>query len=155
MTGAGTRHRRNLLGALFALVLAGGLGAQVAWAYWNTDAAPGGNGAAVAATVAQGATPVATTTDGSVTVSWAASSMSDGSPVDGYVVKRYDAGTLASQPLLSACADIRTALTCTEDDVPEGTWVYSVTPTFATSWRGPESLNSNSVRIDSTPRSTR
>ena len=42
-----------------------------------------------------------------MTVSWAASSLSDGSPVDGYVVKRYDVGTLTAQPLLSACADIR------------------------------------------------
>ncbi len=144
-------HRRHLLGALSALVLACGLGVGAAWAYWSAEAAPGGNGAAVAATVDQGATPVATVAGTSVTVSWAASSLSDASPVDGYVVSRYDVDTDTPQPLLASCAGTLTALTCTEDDVPEGHWVYSVTPTLATHWRGPESVRSSPVWVDTTP----
>ena len=35
--------------------------------------------------------------------------------------------------------------------MPPGEWVYSVTPTFATHWRGPESLTSSPVVIDTTP----
>ena len=144
-------RRLNLLGALVTSVLACGLGAGTAWAYWSTDATPGGAGAAVAATVEQGATPVAAVTDGSVTVSWAARSVSDGTPVDGYVVRRYDVATVTPQPLLSACTGTITALSCTEEAVPPGEWVYSVTPTFATHWRGPESLTSSPVVIDTTP----
>ncbi|MGA9746322.1 MAG: hypothetical protein WBQ50_02585, partial [Nocardioides sp.] len=112
---------------------------------------PGGSGAAVAAAVEQGSTPVVTAKGSSLRVDWASGSLSDGSPVDGYVVQRYDADTLSSQPPLSACAGTLAALTCTEDDVPEGHWVYSVTPTVATNWRGPESRMSNSVRVDATP----
>ncbi len=143
--------RLNLLGGAVTLVLACGLGAGMAWAYWSTDATPGGSGAAVAATLDQGATPIAGVAGSAVTVSWEASSLSDGTPVAGYVVKRYDVGTLTAQPVLSSCDGTITALTCTEDDVPDGEWVYSVTPTFATHWRGPESLKSTTILVDSTP----
>ncbi len=145
------RARRNVLGALVVLVLACGLGAGGAWAYWSIDAVPGGSGTAVAGTVDQGATPVAAVGGSSVTVDWAERSLSDGSPVDGYVVRRYDADTLTSQPLLSACTGTLTVLTCTEDSVPEGHWVYSVTPLFSTNWHGPESAMSDPVWVDSTP----
>ena len=146
-----TPGRLDLLGALVALVVACGLGAGVAWAFWSADAAPGGHGAAVAATVGQGATPVAAVEGTSVTVRWEAASLSDGTAVTGYVLTRYDADTLTPQPLLSACTGTVTALSCTEDDVPPGRWAYSVTPAYGASWRGPESLRSNPVRIDSTP----
>ena len=145
------QRRRNLLGALFAVAVTCGVGAEVAFALWNTDAEPGGYGAAVAATVDQGAMPVAVARGGSVNVSWAASTLSNGTAVDGYVVRRYDVDTLTSHPLLSSCTGSVTALSCTEDDVPAGRWVYSVTPAFADSWRGPESPMSTPVWVDSTP----
>ncbi len=146
-----TAARRRLLGGLFGLVLACGLGGGVAWAYWSAGSASGGHGAAVSGSVNQGATPVAVASGTSVTVSWAASSLSNGGAVSGYLVKRYDVGTLTSQPVLSACAGTVTALNCTEGNVPEGHWVYAIAPVFATNWRGPESLKSTAVWVDTTP----
>ena len=123
----------------------------MAWAYWSASSIPGGGGAAAATTVNQGATPTASLAGTAVTVSWAASTLSNGIPVSGYVVKRYDVATLSSQTILSACAGTVTATTCTENSVPTGQWVYSVTPVFATNWRGVESLKSNAVTTDGTP----
>jgi hypothetical protein len=77
--------------------------------------------------------------------------LSSGIPVTGYLVKRYDAPTLTLQTILTACMGTVTTTTCTESGVPTGQWVYSVTPVFATNWRGAESLKSNPVMTDSTP----
>ena len=111
----------------------------------------GGSGAAAASTVGAGATPTAVASGTSVTVSWSASVLSNGTAVSGYVIKRYNASTLALQTTGSGCAGSITALTCTENAVPTGAWSYSVTPLFASNWVGGESAMSPAVVVDATP----
>jgi hypothetical protein len=87
-----------------------------------------------------------------VTVSWAASTLSTGGAVDGYVVTRYDAATLTAQVIQSACTGTIATTICTESVMPAGQWRYTVTPVFATNWRGAESLKSTAVTTtESTP----
>jgi hypothetical protein len=136
------RRVATLAGAV-AMTLATG----TAWAYWSADSTPGGNGAAVATSVNQGSTPTAQATGSSVSVSWAASTLASGQPVSGYLVKRYDAGTQAAQTILSACAGTIATTSCVESNVPNGSWKYTVTPVFATNWRGPESSMSTTVAV--------
>ena len=134
-----------------SLVVAG----AIAFGFWQAESAAGGNGASAATTVNAGATPTAVATGQSVAVNWAATTLASGTAVGGYLVKRYDAGTLTLQTILSGCAGTVTATTCTENSVPAGTWKYSVTPVFGTNWQGTESAKSTSVVVtagaDSTP----
>jgi hypothetical protein len=133
-----------------ALVLAGILAAltAAAWAYWTASATSGSTGAAAAAIVNQGATPTATAAAGrKVTVNWGASTLSNGRAVDGYIVKRYDAGTGSLQTTLTGCAGTITATSCVETGVPAGQWKYSVTPVFSTNWRGAEGVKSGAATV--------
>ncbi len=118
-----------------------------AWGYWSTGSMAGGNGSAAAASVNPGATPTASAVGQAVTVSWAASTLSNGQPVTGYEVKRYDAGSLVVQTVLSDCSGTITVTSCVENDVPTGLWTYSVTPVIATNWRGPESAKSTTLVV--------
>lgn len=106
-----------------------------------------GTGAGAAASVSQGSTPTVSVQGPSnvVLVSWSASTMSNGGPVGGYLVKRYDAGTNVSQTVLSSCAGTITATSCTETGVPAGDWKYAVTPTVGSNWTGAESAKSATV----------
>lgn len=131
--------------ALLAIALLSTLACQSALAYW-TSAGEEGDGIAGALTVNQGATPRATElASTSVTVDWGAGTLSNGVPVAGYIIQRYDEATEALATIGSGCAGTITALTCTEAEVPEGEWQYSVTPVFSEHWRGPESLKSGTV----------
>ncbi len=132
--------RRSLV-IVLAILLSGG----AAWSYWNLDA--DGTGAAAAASVNRGVQPAGFALDGTVTISWAASTLSDGDPVDGYVVTRYDSTTLAPQAVLSSCAGPIVATTCTETGVPSGSWVYAVTPLVGQHWRGEESARSDPIAV--------
>ncbi|MDQ3104609.1 MAG: hypothetical protein M3Q87_05220, partial [Actinomycetota bacterium] len=136
------RVRTFLLFALTFVMVTG-----VAWGFWTAGSVPGGNGASATASVGQGATPTASVTGNAVTVSWAASTLSSGQAVTGYRIKRYDAGTLTAQTMLSACSGTITATSCTENNVPTGQWAYSVTPVFATNWQGAESPASSAVTV--------
>ena len=106
----------------------------VAWAYWSASSVTGGNGASAATSVNTGATPTATVAGRAVTVTWAATTMTSGQAVTGYLVKRYSGST--AQTLLSACTGTISATTCTENNVPVGTFSYTVTPVVATNWQG-------------------
>ena len=64
--------------------------------------------------------PHATATGRAVTVSWAASTLANGQAVNGYEVRRYDAGTRPLQTILSACTGTITATSCVESRVPAG-----------------------------------
>ena len=124
--------------------------AATAWAYMSAGSVPGGRGAAAASSVNQGATPTASATGSTVTVSWTATTLANGQAVSGYLVKRYDASTSAAQTVLAGCAGTLTAVSCVETGVPDGSWRYSVTPVLATNWQGAESAKSTTVNLDTT-----
>ncbi|MEA2399504.1 MAG: hypothetical protein QOK25_3060 [Thermoleophilaceae bacterium] len=133
--------RLTLLATLLALLVP----SAVAQAAWTTGGA--GSQSARAITLPAGNQPVASVSNRNVTVSWAVSNLPGGSPVSGYTVKRYD-GSGNVQTIGSACSGTVSALTCTEQAVPGGTWKYSVTPTQA-NWAGAESSQSTSVTVAS------
>jgi hypothetical protein len=136
--------RRVLTFAVVAFLL---LSASTAWGYWSASSLAGGGGAAAASTVNPGATPTATVVGRAITVSWAASTLANGQAVTGYLVKRYDASTLAPQAVLTGCAGTITATSCVENGVPAGQWAYSVTPLFDTNWQGPQSVRSIAATV--------
>jgi len=118
--------------------------AAVAWASWTTPASASSKGGAAAATVNQGATPSvsATAIGREVSVTWGAATLSNGAPVGGYVVERYPfGGGSAALSSVGSCAGSVSATSCAEDDVPAGTWKYTVTPVLG-GWHGAESLTS-------------
>ena len=138
-------HR--LAPVIIATIIAGS--AATAWAYWTTNAAAGSSGAATAATVNQGATPSVTLTSigREVSVSWGASTLSNGTAVTGYLVNRYPAGGgVGVISPIGTCSGTVASTGCVEDDVPPGSWKYTVTPTVG-SWKGTESLLSGIVSV--------
>lgn len=125
---------------LVAAVLAGG-----AWAAWL----PGGSGSGAARAKSLPAGNVPNPPSAllrSVTVTWTASTFVGGTPVPAYVVRRFNAIGGAEGTVLSACSGLVTATTCTENNVPIGTWKYTVTPA-AGAWRGTQSGQSAPVLV--------
>lgn len=123
--------------------------AASAWGYFSVGSVVGGKGAAASSTVNQGSTPAAKAAGRTVTVSWAASTLTNGQAVTGYEVKRYDAATLMPQTILTNCTGTIAGTSCTESRVPAGQWAYSVTPVFGLNWRGPESVKSSAFTMAS------
>jgi len=126
-----------LLCASIALV---SLDPLTASAQWSLGAA--GVGRAVAQTVPATATPTVSLSKQDVTVSWSATTLSGGTPVSGYVVRRYNA-SLVQQTILANCASVTTN-SCVEQNVPTGNWTYSVQATRA-NWFGAESAAAPSL----------
>ena len=133
------------------LLLVIGLSLTMATAsgFWTVLSVVGGSGAAASSSVNQGSTPTATAVARAVTVSWAASTLTNGQAVTGYEVRRYTSGTLALQTVQTACTGTITATSCVESRVPAGQWAYSVTPLYGATWRGPESVKSSAVTVAS------
>jgi hypothetical protein len=133
--------------AVLAIAALAALTAQAALGYWSGGGNDGdGNAAAGAATVNQGAAPtVSESGSANVVVSWGSSGLSNGVPVDGYIVKRYNAATGAQATIGADCSGTIAATTCTEPNTPIGNWVYSVTPVIGSNWRGAESIESGAV----------
>ncbi|MFI5934973.1 LamG-like jellyroll fold domain-containing protein [Actinoplanes sp. NPDC051494] len=138
------KRRRLLVLVLIAGALS--IGGGVAWAYWTAPSTPGSSGAGRAATVNAAITPTTSKYAAqAVAVSWPAVTLSNGVAVDGYVIKRYDTATQTAQTVLSGCTGTLTTLTCTESNVPTGSWRYSVRPVLGANWVGPESGLSTSI----------
>lgn len=117
-------------------------GATAGWS------APGsGSGSAKAKTLGAGNVPSPSKSGKKVTITWAASSYTNGGAPAGYLIKRYDANTGVVQSIGGACTGTITGLTCTENNVPTGSWKYTVTPVAGTNWRGPESAKSATVTV--------
>jgi hypothetical protein len=133
---------RLLAAGLAVLVVLGAPGAsRAAWSQ------PGvGVQSAKALSMPSGSTPTASVSNRSVTVSWAQRTVG-GSPVAGYVVKRYD-GSGTAQTVGSGCSGTIAALTCTETGVPGGSWRYTVAPK-QNNWTGSESSQSSAVSVSS------
>ncbi len=141
------RRRLPILVAVLALATAAS-----ALAYWTTTSSPGSTGAAAAASVNQGATPSAglSSVGREVSVNWGASTLSNGSAVAGYLVKRYPAGGgAATVSPVGTCTGTVAAITCREDDTPAGNWRYTVTPVIG-AWQGGESALSGVVTVSPT-----
>jgi hypothetical protein len=90
------------------------------------------------------AAPTAVVAGVDVTVSWQATTMSGGTPVGSYTVRRYDTAGDA-QPVGADC-DVVTTNTCIERNVPFGTWRYSVQPRQG-NWSGAEGTLSAAVTV--------
>jgi hypothetical protein len=97
-----------------------------------------GSASGLALTMPNGNTPSVSVTGTDVSVRWPAATFADGTQVAGYIVKRYDAnGTPAA--VGAACSGVVTSTTCTEHNVPPGSWLYTDTP-VQDGWSGGESL---------------
>lgn len=119
------------------------IGGGVAWAYWNANT--GVPTYAVADSVGAGGAPTAAVSGTSVNLTWSASTTVGGRPVGGYLVNRYPgaSGGTATPAAQGTCAgNPVAATTCTETNVPPGTWYYTITPALG-AWHGAESPRSN------------
>lgn len=127
------------------LTLGSVTGALAAWVTSGTGTAQSSAGS-----LPRGNTPTAPTdSTGSVELNWAATTPPAGGTLDGYRVERHAAGetdpiefTLAG----GSCAGTVDALTCTDEDVPEGDWQYRVSPRLA-NWSGERSEPSDTVPV--------
>jgi hypothetical protein len=140
------RHRgcRKLwLGPPLPLILAISLvtGVRAAWSAHGT-----GSGGAASTSMPRGATPSAALSGATVVVRWSAASLPNGVTVMGYVIDRYDAATGVGQPVGTGCSGVITTTTCTEQNVPSGTWIYTDTPVL-NNWSGMASSPSNAVTV--------
>src|SRR3954468_10401362 len=133
--GADVRLKNALLIAIVALVAV----PVAAMASWSTNGS--GSGYSKARSMPAGNTPTISISGRNVTVSWTASSFSGGPAVTGYVVQRYNTGGTL-QSIGANCSGTISALTCTENNVPSGSWKYSVTPKEGSNWLGTESSQS-------------
>ena len=142
-------RRRRLLVVSAVVLVAGGLASGLL-AYFSGAASAGSAGGAAATSVAPGTPPTSVSAQPgrAVTISWEATALANGHPVDGYVVTRYDADPpYAPQITLAGCGGVVTALSCTETAAPFGSWQYTITPVIGANWRGAESTKSGTVTI--------
>ena len=131
-------RRRRLLVVSAVVLVAGGLASGLL-AYFSGAASAGSAGGAAATSVAPGTPPTSVSSQPgrAVTISWEATALANGQPVDGYLVTRYDANPpYAPQITLAGCGGVVTALSCTETAVPFGSWQYTITPMIGANWRG-------------------
>jgi hypothetical protein len=142
-------RRRRLLVLSAAMLAAGGLASGLL-AHFTGAATAGSAGGAAATSMAPGTPPTSVSAQPgrAVTISWEATTLANGQPVDGYLITRYDANPpYAPQITLAGCGGIVTALSCTETAVPFGSWQYTITPVIGANWRGLESTKSGTVTI--------
>jgi hypothetical protein len=129
---------------LFAILFTAG-GAFAYWLASTTSSVP----LAVADALPQGATPAATTTADTVAVSFTQVDTTGGTPITGYIVKRYAPGT--STPSESfTCTSSTSPIACNDPDATNGQWQYTDTPTYGTNWLGLESDKSPAVDVGAT-----
>ena len=133
------------MGTALALVLAI---AMPAWAFWTVKTTVGSAGAAAATTVQAGQQPSIAVDGDDVTLTWGATTLANSEAVEGYEIRRYDESDLTQQTVLTTCDGLQTSLTCTEQAVPDGTWLYTVTPRVGDHWTGDESNPSDPVLVD-------
>jgi hypothetical protein len=135
-------QRLSLVAVVVAVAVGFTGGAAAGWRL-----AGSGSGAAKAKTLGSGNAPTASVSGHKVTVSWTASSYTNGGAAAGYVVRRYNASTGVLQTIGANCSGTISAVTCVENSVPAGSWQYTVTPAAGTNWRGPQSGKSAVVVV--------
>ncbi|MBT2567161.1 hypothetical protein J7I84_11770 [Arthrobacter sp. ISL-85] len=145
----GHRPSRRLAWIITAVLLLLGSG-TAAYAFWASTTSSN-NAAAAADTLAPGSKPAVSANGAALSVTWANGTTINGRPATGYTVARYSAATGGTAiPATGGCAGTVTTLTCTEQNVPGGTWYYTVTPAIAL-WTGAESPRSNGISSDTLP----
>ena len=120
------------------------LAAGIAWAAWSAHSAPGTAASAKAPTMPAGPMPTVNVSGANVAVSFSQTSLGSSQVGSlsggGYLVKRYTSGGTA-QTVGTSCNTIVSGtsamLSCTENAVPDGSWLYGVTPAVG-NWRGAE-----------------
>jgi hypothetical protein len=136
-------HRRQLLGmALFLTIgLTLSTAAQASWVGGGS-----GQASALAYVMPSGSQPTARVSGASVSLRWPAAVFPNNQSVAGYTVRRFDATNGAPATVGAGCAGTVTTTTCTELNVPSGTWIYTDTPTQH-NWTGGQSSASASVTV--------
>lgn len=132
---------RNLTGVAAAVAAAATLAAPAAGS-WTASARGNGFNRAktIQATAVAAPTAVLQTTK-NVRVTWSTAAFVEGGAITTYVVRRYPAAGGGAATIRAACAGPISALTCTENNVPAGSWVYTITPALG-KWTGLESPRS-------------
>jgi hypothetical protein len=138
-----TFSQRLLLGICLALPF-GLVVTPLAQAAWSS----GGSGSAssLAYTMPAGGQPATRVSGTSVTVRWPAALFPDNQSVAGYVVRRFDATTGTPATVAAGCSGTVATTTCTELNVPTGTWTYTDAP-VQDNWTGAESAPSTPVTV--------
>ena len=108
---------------------------------------PGGNGAAAASSVNQGATPTANAVGTTVTVSWTATTLASGQAVGGYARQalQLQHRRAADHPVRVHRHHRRPVVR--REQRAGGSWKYTVTPKIGTNWLGQESSQSGTVTV--------
>jgi hypothetical protein len=127
--------------AVLAMATVGLLIGSVAFAFGAWGGSGSGGGSSKAHSLPTGNSPTTSINGRNVAVSWTTSSYAGSTNVSDYTVKRYDSGGTV-QSIGSNCSGTISALTCTESNVPSGSWKYSVTPKAGNNWVGTESSQS-------------
>lgn len=135
-------RRFLVLAMATSLVIGAPMGARASWLLGAT-----GSGYGKARSMPQGNTPSASVTGRNVDVSWTKSTMPGGADVQDYRVRRYDSASGTVQAISSACDVYVATLSCTESNVPAGTWRYTVAPRKG-NWIGAESTVSSMVTVN-------
>ena len=149
--GRGYRHalHRRVTWTLLAVLFIS-WGGPSANAFWQSLSSSN-FGAAKADTMPQGGAPAGSLSGTNVTVSWAAATTAGGHAVAGYTVARYSAPSGGTKVAAGGgCTGTVSGISCVEQNLPGGTWYYTVTPVISL-WTGAESTRSAGVNTDSTP----
>lgn len=144
-------RRRHLLRFITLLTIGFVLASSgAAWAYLKSTS--GGNGLAATGQVNPGNEPTATVSGRDVTLSWSASTLTNGTTVRDYTITKTNItpGTLPTT-ITTSCAGTVSVTSCTDKGLAENgvaatTWTYRVTPYFD-HWIGTPSPFSLTVTV--------
>jgi hypothetical protein len=117
---------------------------SLAQAAWSSNGS--GVASAQSYTMPNGGQPTASVLRTSVTLTWPAALFPDNLGVSGYLIARSDAANGAVATVGANCSGTVTTSTCTEQNVPAGTWIYTDTP-VQDSWTGGQSIASSPVTV--------
>jgi hypothetical protein len=129
-------------------VVVGCLGSTAAFAYLTATSSPGTTDpTATAASMPAGSAPTASVSGKTVTLNFSQVSVNSqfvgAYTSGGYTVRRYATSggvqsTISTGTCSSSVSGATSTLSCSETNVPDGSWTYTVTPTLY-SWTGAES----------------
>jgi Bacterial Ig-like domain len=122
------------------------LSAAAVWAYLTTTASGAAPGSVGTLSVPTSVAASTTAGSGTVSVTWHAAALSNGTAPTGYYVQRFAASTPSAACASSASALLAgTAVSCNDTAVADGTYTYRVTAVYRT-WTATSSA-SNSVTV--------